>query len=244
MYGVQQGEVGSPPRMRGKLFFAQKRVDTHRITPADAGKTKRKPRHYVESKDHPRGCGENSDYVKNEVRKIGSPPRMRGKRDAVAALEGGKRITPADAGKTVRMSLLLCTLPDHPRGCGENFPVAFSRKCPKGSPPRMRGKHERHGIACEGTGITPADAGKTLFMSVHTPIPQDHPRGCGENRTDFRAYTAFQGSPPRMRGKPSLPFLVRPQYRITPADAGKTSGKKIKCGLAKDHPRGCGENNA
>ena len=51
--------MGSPPQVRGKHFFAQKRVDTHRITPAGAGKTKPPSRNLTEYKDHPRRCGEN-----------------------------------------------------------------------------------------------------------------------------------------------------------------------------------------
>ena len=45
---------------------------------------------------------------------------MRGKLvDAVNA-NHGDRITPADAGKTVRAMKWHNTFQDHPRGCGEN----------------------------------------------------------------------------------------------------------------------------
>ncbi len=71
---------------------------------------------------------------------------------------------------------------------------------------------------------------------------EDHPRGCGEN--DFPGAAAFilDGSPPRMRGKLQrlLPHLQL--YRITPADAGKTTLDIIGRMLYKDHPRRCGEN--
>ena len=45
-----------------------------------------------------------------------------------------------------------------------------------------------------------------------------------------------------MRGKLIKCSNIIISGRITPADAGKTTGKKIKCGLAKEHPRRCGEN--
>ena len=51
---------------------------------------------------------------------------------------------------------------DHPRGCGENSATAFLAVLNTGSPPRMRGKHIIYEINTSLTGITPADAGKTL----------------------------------------------------------------------------------
>ena len=50
------------------------------------------------------------------------------------------------------------------------------------------------------------------------------------------------GSPPRMRGKPGILWLLRCSRRITPADAGKTSDTMWQLVRLGDHPRGCGEN--
>ena len=51
---------------------------------------------------------------------------------------------------------------DHPRGCGENIRTgAWKHHC-AGSPPRMRGKPKRLYCRKTDTGITPADAGKTM----------------------------------------------------------------------------------
>ena len=51
--------MGSPPRMRGKRFPSSQLVTLPRITPADAGKTRRSGRRSAKQGDHPRGCGEN-----------------------------------------------------------------------------------------------------------------------------------------------------------------------------------------
>ena len=51
--------IGSPPRMRGKLTCFLPSKQTERITPADAGKTPYGDPIYYDGKDHPRGCGEN-----------------------------------------------------------------------------------------------------------------------------------------------------------------------------------------
>ena len=65
--------------MRGKqgrvgIFFP-----IPRITPADAGKTLPTLIADVLPRDHPRGCGENSNSYNLHDVAWGSPPRMRGK---------------------------------------------------------------------------------------------------------------------------------------------------------------------
>ena len=65
----------------------------------------------------------------------------------------------------------------------------------------MRGKRDFIHFRTDSTGITPADAGKTVHPSVFQYIVQDHPRGCGENSILLKLHVAAEGSPPRMRGK-------------------------------------------
>ena len=87
--------------MRGKLLVTNFTPATGGITPADAGKTKRYERSTGESWDHPRGCGENLTVAMTVDSKVGSPPRMRGKRYLSPSSDFGFGITPADAGKTI-----------------------------------------------------------------------------------------------------------------------------------------------
>ena len=111
------------------------------ITPACAGKTGAALHGRRHGADHPRVCGENRRQGQTTGRRIGSPPRVRGKqgKHPVQPLEA--RITPACAGKTCRCSILFRHPADHPRVCGENFRGLQSAVCPHGSPPRVRGKH-------------------------------------------------------------------------------------------------------
>ena len=92
--------------------------------------------------------------------------------------------------------------------------------------------------------ITPADAGKTAMFTFADADVMDHPRGCGENQGESMDAIAGRGSPPRMRGKRYAPRSGMLRMRITPADAGKTRIFGEKELPAKDHPRGCGENQA
>ena len=86
---------------------------------------------------------------------------MRGKQRFDAADKLLIRITPADAGKTTFFGISTASLPDHPRGCGENTGDFAFISAEKGSPPRMRGKRHCMYMLTGFIGITPADAGKT-----------------------------------------------------------------------------------
>ena len=64
---------------------------------------------------------------------------------------------------------------------------------------------------------------------------------CGEKRLSPRMRAFSVGSPPRVRGKDSLTYPSLGSIRITPACAGKRSLAVIPPGIARDHPRVCGE---
>ena len=113
-------EKGSPPRMRGKPLYGGSVSSKSRITPADAGKTRRCCAHRPKSQDHPRGCGENYEQLVGGVETLGSPPRMRGKPTKQRQFLLAPWITPADAGKTPAGRSGCRRAGDHPRGCGEN----------------------------------------------------------------------------------------------------------------------------
>ena len=228
--------------MRGKQGTDIPLIETLRITPADAGKTRRQVRKRTDVQDHPRGCGENRNPVAQKTERAGSPPRMRGKPTRYTANICMSRITPADAGKTEVLFAEKNRHGDHPRGCGENWDIAFLTILGKGSPPRMRGKRQEEHGRIPHKGITPADAGKTRRMVQLRLHFRDHPRGCGENAFVSAAKCYIIGSPPRMRGKRVAPQTVIHICGITPADAGKTTKKDRRRIAAADHPRGCGEN--
>ena len=168
---------------------------------------------------------------------------MRGKHYPAQSHLSLHGITPADAGKTPPLSQICRHDKDHPRGCGENFPIAQPRYLGRGSPPRMRGKLRGHLATVKQNGITPADAGKTSIFCRRKLNKADHPRGCGENFFACRNDGFARGSPPRMRGKPLCFVLFEVVNGITPADAGKTHFRSWRRRVCRDHPRGCGENS-
>ena len=193
--------IGSPPRVRGKHSIVSPPEHRRRITPARAGKTCAGDPAAGRHEDHPRACGENLPLRMPSRPLGGSPPRVRGKPDALCARGQRRRITPARAGKTLRRRGVRGMGEDHPRACGENASPARPVFRPGGSPPRVRGKRTARSD-CGGTpGITPARAGKTLTAIPSPPHLRDHPRACGENKNAARKNPGGSGSPPRVRGK-------------------------------------------
>ena len=105
----------------------------------------------------------------------------------------------------------------------------------------MRGKEvDGFGFFC-GLGITPAYAGKSVFLALRSAISWDHPRVCGEKAYVPANWGWLKGSPPRMRGKAQRGKGAASPFRITPAYAGKSRLLRPARRLARDHPRVCGE---
>ena len=90
---------GSPPRVRGKGQFFFTALQAFRITPACAGKSGTPGKLLVKNGDHPRVCGEKLSSIALLYPEQGSPPRVRGKGQAVTGNGLHAGITPACAGK-------------------------------------------------------------------------------------------------------------------------------------------------
>ena len=106
--------------MRGKPVESTLSKWYFGITPAQAGKTESWIRNVKIVEDHPRACGENSDFFTLYYGIAGSPPRMRGKQNKHFKRARDSRITPAHAGKTFCHTFFAGRVKDHPRACGEN----------------------------------------------------------------------------------------------------------------------------
>ena len=105
--------------MRGKVSDTAYPSGAAGITPAHAGKRVNLSDYTLNTKDHPRPCGEKIASVAYMPVYLGSPPPMRGKDDAtkITTFVGG--ITPAHAGKSRAAPLPRLIGEDHPRPCGE-----------------------------------------------------------------------------------------------------------------------------
>ena len=151
------------------------------------------------------------------------------------------RLTPAYAGKTSARASRAGCCAAHPRVCGEDTVVAVPEKPTAGSPPRMRGRPVGARRAGRDLRLTPAYAGKTYVGVRYSSCNSAHPRVCGEDAATMKRMPLRGGSPPRMRGRPPSNGPNGPQWRLTPAYAGKTSSTAATGRKPRAHPRVCGE---
>ena len=76
---LMSGDVGSPPRVRGKVFGQVLAALVLGITPAYAGKSRPEACGVAFLRDHPRVCGEKRRPSSHSHTLPGSPPRVQGK---------------------------------------------------------------------------------------------------------------------------------------------------------------------
>ena len=118
---TQLKDLGSPPRMRERHYFAGVGSKIDRITPAYAGKTLGGGFSTPFSEDHPRVCGKDYEAVEGQHGAPGSPPRMRERHSVPSIGTAVSGITPAYAGKTPTALPYRWNNWDHPRVCGKDF---------------------------------------------------------------------------------------------------------------------------
>ena len=180
-------------------------------------------------------------YASHFPRRLGSPPRARGKALKLFLMGLRKGITPACAGKSSPRWYSPGRGWDHPRVRGEKRTTARKSSTASGSPPRARGKAKRNENRSRRSGITPACAGKSCTRSHWASPAQDHPRVRGEKEIRGGYLDQMSGSPPRARGKGLIAPCVHNLLGITPACAGKSETIAMKCSILWDHPRVRGE---
>ena len=166
--------------MRGKGTNVNRAERTAGITPACAGKRTSFDADMANSGDHPRVCGEKKKMQPRKDKRMGSPPRVRGKAQESFLILCHHGITPACAGKRTVTTKEAFQKQDHPRVCGEKFRARLCLSIFRGSPPRVRGKAFPSMCAPSTFRITPACAGKRRFCCRLCRFVQDHPRVCGE----------------------------------------------------------------
>ena len=195
--------------MRGKDFWFCSSNIFCGITPACAGKSQELSEHCRRNQDHPRVCGEKyiQDPTENAI--LGSPPRVRGKALHFNPHRTGFGITPAYAGKRIKLRKRHSICRDHPRVCGEKDKAAEKAQHLRGSPPRVRGKVRHAHYSTTLVGITPACAGKSNMIFLRQHVRKDHPRVCGEKLMTAECAISKAGSPPRMRGKGPAHYTSR-----------------------------------
>ena len=191
---------------------------------------------------HPRSRGENIAEQGWDAYALGSSPLTRGKRVRISAERIIRRLIPAHAGKTSRLTDSAATWAAHPRSRGENEVGPGAFPSPVGSSPLTRGKRLDHIHPRLGRRLIPAHAGKTEGAVRPQTSQRAHPRSRGENADSIRSISPVGGSSPLTRGKPLRCSGSAGGFGLIPAHAGKTVGRRTGGLAARAHPRSRGEN--
>ena len=210
--------------MRGKPDGTDGIAARRRIIPARAGQTIQASAPEAYAPDHPRACGAN--WLTSDMLgcRVGSSPRVRGKRPVEHVRGSHTRIIPARAGQTTGAVVVAAHNADHPRACGANRLLAYATRWAAGSSPRVRGKRSKAGDKAKKARIIPARAGQTLRNHGIPDQRTDHPRACGANDRNHSTTRSASGSSPRVRGKQMAALREELIRRIIPARAGQTTG--------------------
>ena len=213
---------GSSPLTRGKPADCRVPLDTQRLIPAHAGKTRSPPGPQPWRPAHPRSRGENRVGNTLPPASTGSSPLTRGKPGGEHPATGVHRLIPAHAGKTWVTSAASPTGRAHPRSRGENWSDRLYTSDTWGSSPLTRGKLSCALTAQSSSRLIPAHAGKTKACSAGAGLSAAHPRSRGENRSLLTPLISPSGSSPLTRGKLVDLDRQRGWLRLIPAHAGKT----------------------
>ncbi len=107
-------------------------------------------------------CGKDSFFQHQKGCPVGSPPRVRERLCRIFLAKFINGITPACAGKTVKVFYLTVCVWDHPRVCGKDVSLMMDYLKNLGSPPRVRERRFDMASSILAARITPACAGKTF----------------------------------------------------------------------------------
>ncbi len=132
--------AGSPPRMWGQWVSPQRLASPTRFTPTHVGTMWSSVSMGYFLLVHPHACGDNfAEYWSNQV-SDGSPPRMWGQYNDLAAHGRKVWFTPTHVGTIHGNNRKTPIFAVHPHACGDNGAIQLivARRC--GSPPRMWGQ--------------------------------------------------------------------------------------------------------
>ena len=194
---------GSPPRVWGRPLIALAQCVNKRFTPTRVGTTQRRQTACDVVSVHPHACGD--DFLCNALlnRGFGSPPRVWGRLSLNQFPDPGRRFTPTRVGTT------LCVHCNKGLGCG--------------SPPRVWGRRLPPPVVGCLTRFTPTRVGTTDIEKSARRLFTVHPHACGDDVKSVPTAKMFDGSPPRVWGRPQNQTRVVGVRRFTPTRVGTTS---------------------
>ena len=189
---------------------------------------------------YPRVCGGTEEQPREETRKWGLSPRVRGNHWHGYCLGRVERSIPACAGEPPEQVMQPCPLTVYPRVCGGTFSSPLQPPVRRGLSPRVRGNPPPRIETPPRIGSIPACAGEPQEI-LHRPCRLSvYPRVCGGTLWEPYSLPYIQGLSPRVRGNLILPPDTSREARSIPACAGEPIVPQTVPNLTMVYPRVCG----
>ena len=182
--------------------------------------------------------------AKRESCRHGLPPLARGALPDRPPPQPLRRPTPAGAGSTDIITILLTSPRAYPRWRGEHRRPDLRGDHGLGLPPLARGARRPPYPLVRVAGPTPAGAGSTPLGSTSNARTLAYPRWRGEHPRIATAMSSCVGLPPLARGALLDPFGLGVVPRPTPAGAGSTTHSTATPPTTQAYPRWRGEHLA
>ena len=140
---------------------------------------------------HPHACGESVARKLREDQKVGSSPRMWGKRVQINSVGMDHRFIPTHVGKADIDLLRITPAAVHPHACGESLAWVGVILRSNGSSPRMWGKLPLPDRDLPSRRFIPTHVGKARPLRPPAAPLSVHPHACGESPCNVGAEGGF-----------------------------------------------------
>ena len=232
-----------PPRVRRGRFAGTRRRSRRRNTSARAEKTRRGRKPRLRNWEHLRACGEDAYAFSRRAAEAGTPPRVRRRHLVHRSFLPFSGNTSARAEKTTGLRRPWGCVREHLRACGEDLMAEVCRDVGRGTPPRVRRRHDHGRDPGANSRNTSARAEKTALSSPTTCWSREHLRACGEDASGLPLVALFLGTPPRVRRRRGERGWLGGLEGNTSARAEKTLGCLLLHRRGPEHLRACGEDS-
>ena len=177
---LDDGLDGLSPPVRGTELVPHQVVGIVRFIPARAGNRHKRTGQCDPNAVYPRPCGEQAAPTRDQVKKIGLSPPVRGTVQGLLNATKHCRFIPARAGNRSPPASAARRSTVYPRPCGEQRGHHPDPGLGRGLSPPVRGTGQtgRHG--CAGPRFIPARAGNSSDARRRSDPWPVYPRPCGE----------------------------------------------------------------
>jgi len=232
---------GSSPRLWGTRKQTRAEPVSARFIPTPVGNTKQQIAVLKLLPVHPHACGEHWLIKEDEVRSIGSSPRLWGTLDNSRPETISYRFIPTPVGNTRPRHSRLGGIPVHPHACGEHKTTGELPCSRTGSSPRLWGTREGQVILTGVARFIPTPVGNTACWRFMSGVKTVHPHACGEHLPPFLPKDKTTGSSPRLWGTLSRWASTSKIIRFIPTPVGNTFLATLVSSSIPVHPHACGE---